>query len=105
MSIKFCISYLIGIKPPYRNCCTYKKEMPFKSNPRRVKLHHPGLSSPLKFDSCTDAIEFLWNDVRNRSIKFDTVSSEFHKRFNRGKPLYGYRIEKDPNYNREVEYY
>ena len=79
--------------------------MPFTSNPRRVKLHRDSLSSPLQFDSCEGAIEFLWSDVRNRSIKISSVRSAFHKRFDKGKPIYGYKIEKDGNYFQVVEYY
>ena len=70
----------------------------FTSRPRKVKLHHDSLLSPLQFDSCEDAIEFLWHDVRKRSIKIGTVRSTFHKKSEQGKPIYGYRIEKDKDY-------
>ena len=69
----------------------------FKPNPRRVKLHHDTLSSPLQFDSCKDAIYFLWNDVRKRSIKIETVANAFHSKDGNYKPIYGYRIEKEEN--------
>ena len=76
--------------------------MSFRSKPRWVKLHHDSLSFPLQFVSCEAAIDFLWADVRNGSIKFNSVSSAFHKAFNKGKPIYGYKIEKEANYSRST---
>ena len=52
----------------------------------------------LEFESCTDAVTFLWERVRNGSVRWNTVSSAFHTAWGNNRKLYGYIIVKDPDY-------
>ena len=57
----------------------------------------------IKFNSCSDAIFFLWDRVRDGSVKWGTVTNAFHTAWDNNRKLYGYIIVKDPNYR--PEYY
>ena len=54
----------------------------------------------LEFNSCAEAAHFLWNDVKNRSVKFASVEKALHKAYENNKRLYGYIIVKDLGYVR-----
>ena len=54
----------------------------------------------ISFDSCSEAITFLWDKIC-RSRTWRGVSSSFHYAYDRDKPLFGYRVLKDPDYVRE----
>ena len=77
--------------------------MPLVKKPRKVKLCKDG--EFIQFDSCEDAAHFLWCEVRNQSIKFSSVLNELHYKASKGKPIYGYVIEKDKNYDPNFERY
>ena len=79
--------------------------MDILSSPRSVVLKNDmdWEIADLKFESCNDAIFFLWDKVRNGSVKWKTVNSAFHTAWDRNRKLYGYIIVKDPDY--VPEYY
>ena len=51
----------------------------------------------LEFDSCSEAISFLWNLI-GRSRTWVSVRSSFYYACNMNKSLFGYVIVRDPNY-------
>ena len=72
-----------------------------RSTPRSVILRNDidWTQPDISFDSCSEAITFLWDKI-GRSRTWRSVSSSFHYACDRDRSLFGYRFLKNPEYVR-----